>query len=397
MPDVCDISRCRIRDSPTAPRLDGLRGLAVAGVIAFHLGYVWAPGGFLGVDIFFVLSGYLITSLLLTEHARTGRIDLRRFWTRRSRRLLPALVLVLSAIVLLVPASTTPAERGMIRDDGLATLVYGANWRFAATGEDYFAQFADPSPLRHMWSLAVEEQFYLVWPLLVLALVALARRRSAVPLLVTCAAGIVASVGVLTALYSPGTDPSRAYYGTDSRVHQLLAGALLATILRRFATRPGERAARAARWIGPASAGVLVACLATLDSHEAAYYRGGSLAVAAAVVGLILAVEWGAGLVPRLLSLRPLRYVGRLSYGLYLWHWPVLIWLAPAGYENAGIARDVVRLAVTFGLAVASFHLVEEPIRRHGLAGLRRSSAAPRPLNFAPRPALPAGSAIRVL
>ncbi len=371
------------------PALDGVRGLAVAAVIAFHLGYVWAPGGFLGVDLFFVLSGYLITSLLLTEHARTGRVDLTRFWTRRARRLLPALALVITAVIVMVPASTTPDERGMIRDDTLATLVYGANWRFAATGEAYFAQFPDPSPLRHMWSLAVEEQFYLFWPLVVIGLLALAGRRrarsQAGPLLLTCAAGVVGSAFVLAVLYQPGGDPSRAYYGTDSRVHQLLVGALLATVLRRFATRRTESTARAGRWLTPVSALLLVACFATLDSHEGAYYRGGSLLVAVAAAGLVLALEWApATTLARALSVRPLRYVGQLSYGLYLWHWPVLIWISPPGYTGASIGMDAARLAVTFALASASYHLVEQPIR-HGrplLRGLR--SRRPHPVGTRP-------------
>jgi peptidoglycan/LPS O-acetylase OafA/YrhL len=364
------------------PALDGLRGLAVLGVIAFHLGYPWAGGGFLGVDIFFVLSGYLITSLLLTERSRTGRIDLGAFWARRARRLLPALGLVGAAILVAVPLTLSADELPMVRADGVATALYVANWRFASTGEAYFAQFADPSPLRHMWSLAVEEQFYLVWPVLVAVLLALVARRGVkraggLPgpgaLIGVCAAGVAGSAALLALLYTPGSDPSRAYYGTDARMHELLVGALLAVVLHHRRVNGRPPAPRAARWIGAASAAVLVACLALLDSHQAPYFRGGSLLTAAAVAGLILAFEWGSPLA-RPLSLRPLRYIGRLSYGLYLWHWPVLIWMSRGVYGPQGPVWDGLRVAVTFALAAASFHLVEEPIRR----GARRRAAAPR-------------------
>ncbi|HLZ37365.1 MAG TPA: acyltransferase, partial [Mycobacteriales bacterium] len=199
--------------------LDGVRGLAVLAVLFFHAGMPWAHGGFLGVDTFFVLSGYLITVLLLREWRETGGVSLRRFWARRARRLLPALLLVLAALA--AYAATLPTEvRPRLRGDALATLGYVANWRFIFSGQSYFDQFSQPSPLRHMWSLAIEEQFYLVWPLVVFACLRLGRGRRRI-LVGVAAAGVVVSTLVMAALYD-STDPSRAYYGTDSRMHTIL-------------------------------------------------------------------------------------------------------------------------------------------------------------------------------
>ena len=224
--------------------LDGLRGLAVLAVMAYHLGHL--SGGFLGVDLFFVLSGFLITSLLLGEGARKGKVDLRRFWVRRARRLLPALAVALVAVVVAariwLDHSTLPA----LRIDALATAGYVANWRFATQAAGgYFA--ADPSPLRHTWSLAIEEQYYLVWPLVVVAGMALARRRSRRPAVVV---GVVAGVGATAsalwmAAHAGVWSTDRLYLGTDTRLVAPLAGALLACALqgRTSAPSPGLRRA----------------------------------------------------------------------------------------------------------------------------------------------------------
>ena len=236
------------------PALDGLRAVAVAAVIAYHLGYPWARGGYLGVDTFFVLSGYLITSLLLTEARAEGRIDLPTFWVRRARRLLPALLLVLAVIAIYGAWSTPTDAQAALRADGLFALFYSANWHFIADNNSYFDLFAAPSLLEHTWSLAIEEQFYLVWPLVVAACLRIGRgRRTLVVVVATCAA--LGSAALMAAL---ADDATRAYFGTDTRVHSLLIGALLAVLLAR---RANVQSSRPVAYAGVLALGVVVARL----------------------------------------------------------------------------------------------------------------------------------------
>jgi peptidoglycan/LPS O-acetylase OafA/YrhL len=222
------------------PALDGLRALAVAAVVAFHLDEQGLTGGFLGVDAFFVLSGFLITTLLVLEFRRHDGIGLLAFWGRRARRLLPALLLLILAVAIFAWIEVPTDELGRLRGDGIAGLFYVANWRFVASGQSYFDLFTSPSPFRHLWSLAIEEQFYLVWPLVTLACLRLARGR--LRLLATVAAvGVVGSAVVMAILYE-ADDPSRAYYGTDAHAHPILVGVLLALILvDRAAASPAVR------------------------------------------------------------------------------------------------------------------------------------------------------------
>ena len=378
------------------PALDGLRGLAVVAVLLFHGGLSWATGGFLGVDVFFVLSGFLITSLLLAEQRSTGTIGLGGFWARRARRLLPALLLVIAAVA----AATSlfdPSSQVSLRADALAALGYVANWRFVAEGADYFGRTAADSPLNHLWSLAIEEQFYLFWPLVVLAV---ARgRRAATWVGVAAATGAVASVAAMVLLHRSADDVSRVYYGTDTRVHTVLIGAALAALL---APRP-IWAGAAAGWPGaaglvapPTAAGwprplrVLLAALAALaavnlvagvalvDGGMEWLYEGGLpiFSVAAAVL-IAAAVLTPDGLVARALALEPLGSVGRLSYGLYLWHWPLYLLLTSSRTGLSGPDLLVVRLVATFAAAAVSDRLLERPIREGRLPGWRAGAALP--------------------
>jgi len=210
------------------PALDGVRALAVTAVLCFHGGVPGAGGGFLGVDAFFVLSGYLITTLLLTEWQRTHRIDVAAFWGRRARRLLPALVVMVAVVVLAAPALSPGSEPGQLRHDAWATLAYLNNWQMISGGSDYFAVTAAPSPLEHTWSLAIEEQFYLLWPLLLVLV--LSWRHPRRRLLLLCLGGVAASTVALAALHD-AMNPGRAYYGTDTRGASLLIGAALAVLL----------------------------------------------------------------------------------------------------------------------------------------------------------------------
>src|SRR3954471_21397865 len=219
------------------PGLDGLRGIAVIAVLLFHGGVTWAKGGFLGVDVFFVLSGFLITSLLLDERWKTGTVKLSRFWARRARRLLPALLILLAAMAAYATWVPMQSPLGDLRRDVLATLAYVSNWHFIIDGGSYFARNAPPSPLRHTWSLAIEEQFYVLWPLLFIA-VARGRHRLT-KLAVLIGVGIAASIAAMAYLFHPGADSSRVYYGTDTRAHVILIGCGLAVLLSAVARQRG--------------------------------------------------------------------------------------------------------------------------------------------------------------
>ncbi len=369
------------RPFPYQPALDGLRALAVTAVLLYHGQVAWVPGGFLGVDLFFVLSGYLITTLLLAEWEAGGGIDLKGFWARRARRLLPALFLMLAAVAAYGALLAPPAGRARLRWDGLATLGYLANWRFATSHLSYFAQFGDPSPLTHMWSLGIEEQYYLLWPLLLLGLLGLAGRRARkglrTPLLGLVLLGALGSALLMAALYQPGSDPSRVYYGTDTRAQALLLGGALAIALARFG-RPLPR--QLADSLGVAGLAGLCALLLRVPDTAGWLYRGGFALAAVAAAGAIVAAVQpeGDGRVRELLSLAPLPAVGRISYGLYLWHWPVDVAVSADRTHLDGFALLAVRLLLTFALAVGSYHLLEQPIRQGALRrrGLARPTTA---------------------
>ena len=334
--------------------LDGLRAVAVTAVVAYHLGGGAAGavrGGFLGVDLFFVLSGYLITGLLVREHRDRSRIDLVGFWERRVRRLLPALLLVLVVVALATWWAARPETWSARRGDALWTLAYLANWHFVAAGEDYFAAYAGASPLRHTWSLSIEEQFYLLWPLVVVGCLRVRRELLAV----VAGVLVVASAAAMAWAYGAAS-LSRAYYGTDGRVQQLLVGALLALLL--------ARARRLPRYAGPAAFAALLLALVLASDAAPVYYRGGALAFAALTAVVVADVELRPdGGLARALSWAPAAALGRISYGVYLWHWPVLVLTPlPSGPSPAWWLTQALRVGLTLGLSVLSWVLVERPV-----------------------------------
>lgn len=348
------------------PALDGLRGLAVAGVLLFHANGA-LPGGFLGVDLFFVLSGYLITSLLLAEHASTGRIDLRTFWIRRARRLFPALLGLMVGVALYAVGFAQRAELVGLRHDAIATLAYVANWRTIWISRSYWNLFAAPSPLEHTWSLAIEEQFYVVWPLLLIAVLrasGTARSRRAV-LSVSLVLALV-SMARMAWLFDPAQS-SRVYLGTDTRASGILLGAALATELGP-GTRVPQSAARALDALGVCALALIAWAWCTARGDEARLYRGVMWCTELADLVLIAcAVAGRASFVARALSFRPLAALGTLSYGVYLWHWPVDVVLTADRLGLGPLPLTAARLAVTFVIAYASYRFLEAPIRHHGL------------------------------
>jgi peptidoglycan/LPS O-acetylase OafA/YrhL len=364
--------RRRVPAAGRVPALDGIRAVAVTCVLAFHGGLSWVGGGFLGVDAFFVLSGYLITALLLAEWTRSGgRFDLAAFWGRRARRLLPALLLVVTAVAVGARVLLPPEEVRLLRGDGIAALFYVANWRMIFRGSDYFAQTAAPSLLEHTWSLGIEEQFYVVWPL-VLAVV-LFRRPSARTsprarlwaLVVVCCVGAAASTAALATTYS-STDPGRAYYGTDTRGAAILVGAALAAVLALRGSEPVRAGWRRTGLGALAAVGVVVFAWAAthMSGTDEVLYRGGMAATALAVVVVIAHVALvPAGWSARLLSLRPLPQLGRISYGVYLWHWPVFIAANADRTGLEGLTLLAVRCLLTIGIATLSYVVVERPVQ----------------------------------
>jgi peptidoglycan/LPS O-acetylase OafA/YrhL len=352
------------------PALDGLRAVSILGVLLYHGGFSWAGGGVISVNVFFVLSGFLITTLLLKEWERSNTIKLLSFWARRARRLLPALFLLLAGIAVYIWIFAPGGTQGEFRGDALSTLFYFGNWHQIASGQSYFALVSAPSPVLHTWSLAIEEQFYVVWPLVVLGLMKL--WGSTRVLLTVAVVGAVASATEMALLFHPGMDPSRLYYGTDTRAQDILVGAVVALVL--LHRQPSEnRPGRAAwSWVGAIAMGVYAWEWFTVTGSSNWLYRGGFLLCDVAVGVVILAVTLAPrGLPARGLSVRPLTYIGRISYGLYLWHWPVFLVVDNARTGLIGWELFVVRCAITFVIAVASWYLVEQPVRKMGFGALR--------------------------
>ncbi len=339
------------------PGLDGLRALAVGAVFLYHARIDWLPGGFLGVDLFFVLSGYLITSLLLVEWEARNSIDLVRFWLRRARRLLPALVVVVLASLVLASIFARQ-DLGHTRSDVLGSLLYYANWHQIVANHSYFNLMGNPSLLQHTWSLGVEEQFYIVWPLLLVpGLVLVGRKR--LPMLVI--AGIAASAALMWILYTPNSDPSRVYYGTDTRAFLLLMGILVALAwpwLMRL-----QRAVPLLELLGIAALVGAVLLFRNMQDFNPTLYRGGDLAAAFCFAVLVAAVAHPKTGIGQALGIAPLRWIGERSYGIYLWHWPIIVLVAGVN-ARPGVGIVIAEAAVVLVAASLSFRYVEEPIRR---------------------------------
>ena len=372
-----------------SPGLDGLRAIAVVAVLLYHAELPFVPGGFLGVEVFFVISGYLITALLLAEWHQKGRISLKDFWLRRARRLLPALY-VLLVVTLGYSVVFLPGEVAGLRDDAIAAVGYVTNWFLVLGRESYFESVGRPSLLQHLWSLAVEEQFYLIWPIvLAVGLGVRTTYRRQKLILIVALAGAAASAVAMALMYTPGVDPSRVYYGTDTRATGLLCGAALA-----FLWSPADKYRTSDKWalrrglgpgwlrrrwwpalpllldmLGVAALAALVHFCLHLGEFEPLLYRGGLVAVALATALLIaVAVHPKSWVVSRLLGSAPMRWLGVRSYGIYLWHWPVFMVTRPElDVAFGGLPLLALRIGLTILLADLSYRFVERPIRRGAL------------------------------
>jgi len=352
------------------PGLDGLRAIAVLAVIAYHVGLGWAQGGLLGVGIFFTLSGYLITDLLMAHQAATGHLGLLSFWQRRARRLLPALFVMLAVVVgwvALFQRSQLPALRGAVA----AAVGYVSNWWLIAHNASYFARFGPPSPLGHLWSLAVEEQFYLIWPWLILAGLMLTRRMDDASRRRWLCRGslLLAAVSAIAmaAFYHPGYDPTRVYDGTDTRAFALLIGAALAFALpsRLMPAKAPRNARQLLDRVGAGGLIVIAVLIWRTGQYSAFMYRGGLVLLAVATGAVVLAVVAPAGRLGHLLGWGPLRWIGVRSYGIYLWHYPIIVLTTPASGQETFV-RASLQIAASVGAAALSWRFIEEPIR-HGV------------------------------
>ncbi len=357
------------------PALDGIRGLAVIAVLLYHGHVSWVRGGFLGVDAFFVLSGYLITSLLVAEWTTRGAIDLKAFWIRRARRLLPALLLVVTAVSAYAAWFAARDQLDGLRVDALATLGYLANWRAVAVGDSYGDLFTAPSPLQHAWSLGIEEQWYLLWPLALIGLLWLARRASRAPLIAVSflAAG---SATLMALLYDPN-DLGRVYYGTDTRCQSLFVGAGLALAFGHARTTGCRGRAGIPLTLAACFAVAALAWTWTTTPLESRWLYHGGVIACATLVAIVIAAATRTGVVRSFLSLRPLPEVGLISYGLYLWHWPVYVTLSSTRTGLDGSTLLGLRLVVTLVLAIVSFLLLERPVRAGRLRLPRPALTAP--------------------
>ncbi len=354
------------------PSVDGLRALAVIAVLAYHLNLPWAPGGLVGVTVFFVISGFLITGILCVELAESNKIDLKRFWIRRVRRLFPAIALV----VVVTALTAFFLNKGLLyklKTDLLPALFWFTNWWYIFREQSYFEAIAQPSPVLHFWSLSIEEQFYLVWPLVMLGLYRLGINHRGIRRFCLVLAG-TSALGMIV-MYDPAGDPSRVYYGTDTRAFSLLIGAWLALIWPVYTKRSRVDPARMSddqrkklSYAGLAGLGVLAVLCIFVPGTNAFWYRGGLVLASFATAMVIAAITLPGSALCRAFSAKPLVWLGTRSYGIYLWHYPLMLLMNPSNEGTPGVGKIVLELALIVAISELSFRFVEDPLR-HGALG----------------------------
>ena len=359
------------------PGLDGLRAISVVAVLFYHADMPWMPGGFLGVEVFFVISGYLITLLLSQEFVRKNGIAVGQFWLRRARRLLAALytlLAIVSTVVLVFYREDADRLAGQV----WSALAYVTNWFLIVIDQSYFASVERPMVFQHLWSLAIEEQFYLVWPVLLLVLLRVSHGRQWASAIVVTLGAIVSLVW-MAVLFEPAMDPSRVYYGTDTRAAGLLLGAALALVWKPTHQwrRDPEVKTVALDLAGLAGIGVLIACFAVIRSTDTFLYRGGFAIVSiASCVAIAATVHPGTVLGVHVLGRRLMTWIGKRSYSLYLWHWPIFVYTQPEIDQPLGLYGTLVlRLALTAIAAELSYRYVEVPIRNGAFTRWRQRLA----------------------
>lgn len=350
------------------PALDGLRAFAVLAVIAYHMNLPFARGGLLGVTVFFVLSGYLITSLLLVEWNDSGTIDLKGFWLRRVRRLFPAIVLVLAVSA----ATFTLFDHELLtklRNDLLPALLWFTNWWYVFQDVSYFQALGAPSPVTHFWSLAIEEQFYVVWPLLLLGMMKAGAKHATLRRATAVLAA--ASAALMAILYDPLSDPSRVYYGTDTRAFSLLVGAWLAFVWPAYEL--GETSGSQLNkndlalfdGVGIAACAALLAMVVFVDDSSPFLYRGGLLLASLVTATAIAVMVHPRSRLGKVVGARPLVWIGKRSYGMYLWHYPILLLLNPRNSTtDPSPAYLALQLAIIVAISALSYRFVENPVRK---------------------------------
>ncbi|MBC1971303.1 acetyltransferase [Listeria welshimeri] len=355
------------------PSIDGLRALAVIAVIAYHLNFSWAKGGFIGVDIFFVLSGYLITNILLTQWEKNQTLQLKHFWLRRFRRLIPAAYVMIVVVVIFSVLFHSEILKNL-RGDAIASFFYVSNWWFIFHNVSYFDSFGMPSPLKNLWSLAIEEQFYLIWPVFLLVFLRWVKNPKLL-LKIVIGLGLLSAIW-MTILYVPGTDPSRVYYGTDTRLFDLLSGCALAFVwpFNRLSPNIPKRSKAALNIAGTISILFFFLITALVSEYQPFLYRGGLLFVAIMGVVMIATIAHPASYLSKIFSFKPIRWIGTRSYGIYLWHYPIITLTTPVlEIGQPSIWRSILQVAATFIIAELSFRYIETPIRKNGFINYFKS------------------------
>ncbi|MWV42945.1 acyltransferase family protein [Paenibacillus sp. HJL G12] len=355
------------------PGLDGLRALSVIAVIAYHLNMKWAQGGLIGVGIFFVISGYLITDQIIQEWKRHQSLNLVDFWIRRARRLLPGMLAMMLFVALWL-LCTDSGRLLSLKGAFLSSLFYVNNWWLIFHQVSYFESFGPPSPIGHLWSLSIEEQFYVVWPIALVIGLQTTQQRGKLSLLIltlACVSAIAMAMG-----YVPGTDPSRVYYGTDTRMFALLIGAALAVLCP--SRKMNDNVAAGSRvlldLVGSLGLTILIFLIYRTNEYDDFLYRYGFLFIALITAAVIAVLAHPASLIGKIMGCKPLRWIGVRSYSLYIWHYPVIVLSSPAvNTSGTSIGRTLLQLAASLMLAALSYRYIEEPLRRGGFRRNRKT------------------------